>query len=37
LGGIIEKDDKGNEKVSIVPTLDPNKKLNEVVYRIPKK
>lgn len=37
LGGIVEKDEQGKEKVTIVKKLDFNKISNEVLYRIPKK
>ena len=37
IGGITEKDEQGNEKIIIVPTLDPMRKLEAVIYRIPKK
>lgn len=37
LGGIVEKDEQGNEKVETVCTSDPNRDLQEVVYHIPKK
>ncbi len=37
LGGIVDKDEQGKEKVTVIQSLDPKRLLNEVVYRIPKK
>lgn len=37
LGGVVEKDDQGNEKVDIAPTFDKVRTINEVMYKIPKK
>ena len=37
LGGIVEKDEQGDEKVTTMISSDPNKFLQEVIYKIPKK
>ena len=37
LGGVVEKDDQGNEKVEVAPTFDNQWTINEVMYKIPKK